>query len=156
MKKAIGCILVGAVILGVVGCTGPFTLTKKLHTWQTGFEDKWVDEAAFLGCVWLPVYGLATLGDAIIFNSVEFWTGENPLDTASISKDGENVKMTYQADGSILIESASGACVLEKTDAGVSALDVEGNVLYTAKTGEDNKVRVYNADGNAVRTFTKS
>ena len=79
MKK----FLIAAVTLSILltGCTGPFVLTKKVHTWQTSFDDKWVDEVAFLGCVILPVYGLATLGDGLIFNSVEFWTGDNTMDT---------------------------------------------------------------------------
>lgn len=70
-----------ALILLLTGCTGPFALTKKVHAWQTSFDDQWVDEAAFLGCVILPVYSLSALGDALIFNSVEFWTGDNPMDS---------------------------------------------------------------------------
>jgi hypothetical protein len=81
MKKFIPLALIASILL--TGCTGPFVLTKNLHKWQTSFEDKWVDEVAFLGCVILPVYGLATLADGLIFNSVEFWTGENPMDSAS-------------------------------------------------------------------------
>jgi hypothetical protein len=27
----------------------------------------------------IPVYGIAYLGDIIIFNSIEFWGGENPI-----------------------------------------------------------------------------
>ncbi|HKL21269.1 MAG TPA: DUF3332 family protein [Tichowtungia sp.] len=87
MKKALICIAALSMLL--TGCTGPFTLTKKVHTWQTSFDDKWVDEAAFLGCVILPVYGLATLADGLIFNSVEFWTGENPMDNASAPQGNE-------------------------------------------------------------------
>lgn len=81
MKKKVITALTGCILLA--GCTGPFALTKKVHTWQTGFEEKWVDEAAFLGCVILPVYSLCTLGDAVIFNSIEFWTGDNPMNTAA-------------------------------------------------------------------------
>ena len=43
-----------------------------------------MDEIAFLGCIILPAYTIATLGDALIFNSIEFWGGENPIkETAS-------------------------------------------------------------------------
>jgi len=76
MKKFIPALLI-AILL--TGCTGPFQLTKNLHKWQTSPEDKWIDEAAFLGCIILPVYGICTLGDALIFNSIEFWGGENPI-----------------------------------------------------------------------------
>jgi len=154
MKKIISCAMVGVLILAA-GCTGPFALTKKVHTWQTSFDDKWVDEVAFLGCVLLPVYSLSALADAVILNSVEFWTGDNPMD-ASLSKDGEHVKMTSTDDGSILLESDAGTCVLQKSADGVQALDADGNVLYTSRTGEDSKVRVYNAQGEVIRTFTTS
>ncbi len=155
MKKMISSMLICTILLAVTGCTGPFALTKKVHAWQTGFDNKWVDEVAFLGCAYLPVYGLAALGDAIIFNSVEFWTGDNPMDSVDISKDGTNIKMTHRADGSILIESETGDCVLEKSAEGVSALDAEGNVLYSATT-DNGKVRVYDAAGKEIHTFIKS
>ncbi len=88
MKKFIPVVL-AACVLVMTGCTGPFALTKKVHAWQTGFDEKWVDEVAFLGCVILPVYGLATLGDALIFNSVEFWTGDNPMDSVAAPRGNE-------------------------------------------------------------------
>ena len=81
MKKFIPALLIASVLL--TGCTGPFQLTKNLHKWQTSPEEKWMDEVVFLGCIILPVYGLATLGDALIFNSIEFWGGENPIKAAS-------------------------------------------------------------------------
>jgi hypothetical protein len=79
VKKCMIALLALTVLL--TGCTGPFALTKKVHNWQTSFEDKWVDEVAFLGCVILPVYSLSTLADGLIFNSVEFWTGDNPMNS---------------------------------------------------------------------------
>ena len=87
MKKFIPILVIISILL--TGCTGPFALTKKLHIWQTGFEDKWVDEVAFLGCIIIPAYPIATLGDALIFNSIEFWGGENPIKAASASTGNE-------------------------------------------------------------------
>ena len=153
MKRVLSGVLAGIMILAT-GCTGPFALTKKVHNWQTSAEDKWIAEAKFLGCVILPVYGIATLADAVVFNSVEFWTGENPMD-ASLSQDGENVKMVYREDGSILIQSDAGNCILEKGSEGVSALDESGNLLYTATTA-GNQVQIRNPQGELVRSFSKS
>ena len=79
MKKVLCGVFAGIMILSV-GCTGPFALTKKVHEWQTSPDEKWVDEAMFLGCVILPVYGIASFADAVVLNSVEFWTGENPIE----------------------------------------------------------------------------
>ncbi|MFA7256905.1 MAG: DUF3332 family protein [Kiritimatiellales bacterium] len=87
MKKFVPMIVCLSVLL--TGCTGPFALTKKLHAWQTGFENKWVDEVAFLGCVILPPYWFTTIADSLILNSVEFWTGDNPMDTVAAPQGNE-------------------------------------------------------------------
>lgn len=154
MKKAIYGLMIAAALMGAVGCTGPFKLTKKLHSWHRSQSDPWVDELCFLGCIILPIYAVCTLGDAIIFNSIEFWGGENPI--ASVSNGDESVKMVQNADGSILIQSGQGAFTLKKSRYGVSAYDSEGNLLYISHTGEDNRVRVHAADGTVVGTFDKS
>jgi hypothetical protein len=81
-KSRFGATLLAVAMLAT-GCYGPFTLTKKLHSWNGQVsENKWAVEGVFLvTAVLLPVYGIATLADAIFFNSVEFWTGSNPLDS---------------------------------------------------------------------------
>lgn len=155
MKKILICALAGVMILGISGCTGPFKLTKKLHTWNTDIEDQWAEELTFLGCVIFPVYAICTLGDAIIFNSIEFWGGENPI-ASNLTNGDENAKLTYNDDGTILLQGKTGSCILQKTEGTVKALDMNGQVIYTSKTGADNKVRVYNSDGVVVRTFNKS
>ena len=150
MKKLIASLLIGCIVLGA-GCTGPFKLTKGVHKWQTGFENKWVDEAAFLGCIILPVYGLATLGDAIIFNSVEFWTGENPMDTVKLERDGKTVEMSLQADGSIRVSGGQQTLILERTDMGVTAKDASGNVMYRSVKDKNNLISVYDASGKLIK-----
>ena len=106
MKKLLVCLVLGSVILST-GCTGTFGLTRKIHNWQTSFENRWVDEAAFLGCVILPVYGLSTLGDALIFNSIEFWTGNNPMHEALKQGDGPSVVTRLKEDGAIRFSCGS-------------------------------------------------
>jgi hypothetical protein len=43
----------------------------------------------------VPAYELILLGDILIFNTVEFWTGSNPLAT-NITTDGDNVLVQVQ------------------------------------------------------------
>ena len=121
------------------------------HNWQTSFENRWVDEVAFLGCVILPVYGLSMLGDAIIFNSVEFWTGDNPMDTVKLEGDGKTVEMALQEDGSIRILEGQQLLTLERTDMGVTARDAGGNVMYRAVKDDNNLISVYDASGELVK-----
>jgi hypothetical protein len=65
---------------GSAGCWGSFSLTNKLYRFNDGVSDsKWIKWLLFLGLIILPVYSLFILGDAIIFNTIEFFTGSNPF-----------------------------------------------------------------------------
>ena len=150
MKKVLMALLLVCIVLGT-GCTGPFKLTKGVHEWQTGFENKWVDEAAFLGCIILPVYGLATLYDAIIFNTIEFWTGDNPMNTVKLEKDGKSVEMSMNEDGSVRVSDGQQTLILERTDMGVTAKDASGNVMYRSVKDENNLISVYDASGKLIK-----
>lgn len=77
--RASGIVL--ALSLFISGCYGPFNLTRQLHAWNGRVGDKYVNELVFLALTILPlpVYGFAVVGDMVIFNSIEFWTGRNPV-----------------------------------------------------------------------------
>jgi len=60
-------------------CYGPFNLTRRLHHWNGTVDGEWGNEGIFLLCAIIPVYGVCMLGDALIFNSIQFWGGENPI-----------------------------------------------------------------------------
>lgn len=142
MKKLIiaGCV---AATLITTGCTGSFVLTKKVWEVQTQFEEKWVDEVAFLGCVILPVYGISVLADAIILNSVEFWSGEK-------------VNLAEAGDGTYKVERDGQVCLLEKSGNQVTARDADGKLLYTSTADENNTVTVRNAQGEIVKVAEHS
>lgn len=62
------------------GCYGSFSLVTKVHEWNGSVTDnKFVHELLFLGLNIIPVYGVSAFIDAVIFNTVEFWTGSNPI-----------------------------------------------------------------------------
>lgn len=149
MKKCVAILMIGIVLMA--GCTGPFRLTKSVHNWQTSFDSKWVDELVFLGCVIIPVYGLSMLGDGIIFNSIEFWGGTNPISEAQVESDGRVVKMTLGEDGVICLTDGQQTLTLEKTAAGVIARNAQGEMVYRAVRDEDNVVSVYDASGTLVK-----
>jgi len=81
-KRLVTLLLIGAVAFVLVaapGCYGGFNLTRQVYTWNTNLGSKWVDEIVFLGFVIIPVYGITIIGDGLIFNSIEFWGGGNPI-----------------------------------------------------------------------------
>ena len=154
MKKMVAMLVVAAFF--TAGCTGSFGLTKKVYEFHRGQEDKWMDELIFLGCVILPVYSLATLGDAIIFNTIEFWTGDNPIDKASrLESEDLKVVMKYmQEDQTVSIESADSSLVLARTDDGVIAMDADGTILYRSVGDEKTGISIYDANDNLVEYYS--
>ena len=81
-------VVVGLLAIALVssGCFGPFNLTRRLYRWNTEVGDKWEREIVFLLLALTPVYSATTLADAVVFNSMEFWTGKNPVDPPTMRK----------------------------------------------------------------------
>ena len=65
-------------------CIGSFGLWNSLKDWNQGVSNKFVNELIFLAFHIVPVYEIAYLADALVLNSIEFWSGSNP--TASIGE----------------------------------------------------------------------
>lgn len=73
--------LVLALCLSLSGCFGGFKLTKKVHDFNGNVsKSKVVKEVVFLVLVFVPVYGFSIFLDAILFNTIELFTDENPID----------------------------------------------------------------------------
>ena len=109
MRRMIAvCVLAGLLPLAS-GCFGSFGMTRKVYGFNKQVSsDKWVREIVFLVLVIVPIYGLATLADGLIFNLIEFWTGRNPV----LAEDGD----------SQTIRTAEGSATLTRISA--NALDV--------------------------------
>ncbi|MGL5681498.1 MAG: DUF3332 domain-containing protein [Marinifilaceae bacterium] len=85
--------LLAASSVTMSGCFGSFALTTKLHDWNSSVSNhKFVNELVFLGMCILPAYELCVLGDAIIFNSIEFWGGNNPIAMKAGEVETETIK----------------------------------------------------------------
>ncbi|HVG61003.1 MAG TPA: DUF3332 family protein, partial [Hyalangium sp.] len=63
----------------VSGCFGKFALTRAIWEFNNNVSpNKFIKWLVFLVLVVVPVYGIGTLVDALVINSIEFWTGSNP------------------------------------------------------------------------------
>ena len=72
--------LILALSLATPGCLGPDHLYGGLRNWNAELsEQDWVNEVVFLGLCIIPVYPIAMLGDVVIFNTVNYWSGNNPI-----------------------------------------------------------------------------
>jgi len=127
MKKMMLASLTAVCVMGMSGCvSGPhgFELTKSVYKWNKSLDNEWVQELVFIVANIVPVYGISVLVDAVVLNSIDFWTNENPMLTTTIEMDGKTVVMTKQDDGSILVSSDAGAVRLVKEGDHVEAYDV--------------------------------
>ncbi len=101
MKKMTICLALSASVL-FSSCLGSFSAFNGLKDWNNDLSDsRFVNNLVFWGLNIVPVYGLFFLGDAIIFNVIEFWSGSNPLamnegeeEVQIVERDGSTFKMT--------------------------------------------------------------
>jgi hypothetical protein len=78
VSLSLAALLAGATV-PATGCYGSFSLTKKLHSWNGQLGHKVVNTLVFWAFVIIPVYGVCMVGDTVIFNLIEFWSGKNPI-----------------------------------------------------------------------------
>lgn len=102
LRRAAVLTVTALAIASTSACFGSFNVTRKVWAFNKDVsKNKFVQEAVFLGMNFIPVYGVASLVDAIGANLVEFWTGENPVKMASRTKVGaQSVQsVVYQEEG---------------------------------------------------------
>ena len=76
MKRIAPLAVVAALATSQVGCYGSYSAFNKLHKWNGGATGSKVANSAIHFGLWiLPVYELCIIGDWLIFNNVEFLTG---------------------------------------------------------------------------------
>ncbi len=81
MKRRLStAILALSLTTAAAGCYGSNGAFNAIHDWNgqvTG--DKWANSAVHFALWIVPVYELALLGDILIFNTIEHFTGSNPF-----------------------------------------------------------------------------
>jgi hypothetical protein len=133
-------VLVGLVPLATTGCFGGFNLTRNVYKFNKQVSnEKFVRWLLFIPLTF--VYGGATALDAMVFNSIEFWGGDNPINLTARSFEGPNgevARVTPRGNGvfDAVVTERAGATyrvTLVRSDSGVTAYGASGNVL--ASTG---------------------
>ncbi len=99
MKKVVIATTLAASIL-CSSCIGSFSAFNSLRDWNEDITaNKFGNELIFIALWVIPVYQLASLGDLLIFNSIEFWGGDNPIAMKPSEEETQVVtvkKNTYQ------------------------------------------------------------
>lgn len=134
-------------------CIGSFSLSNRLLGWNKTVGSKFVNELVFFAFWVLPVYEISCLADLLVLNSIEFWSGRNPM-TASTEQhitgsDGQNYIVRGDAEG-YTVENENGKSMRLAYDADIDGWTVEAegrrHVLFTFV--DDTHISVPDAGGN--------
>lgn len=101
MRKTIFTVAVACLILGTVSssCIGSFSLSNRLLAWNKTVGNKFLNELVFFAFWVLPVYEVCGLADVLVLNSIEFWSGSNPLAAGTKIIQGNDGKYMVTCDG---------------------------------------------------------
>ncbi|MFC2086732.1 DUF3332 domain-containing protein [Bacteroidota bacterium] len=133
--------LIAVFTLVQTGCIGSFTLTKNIHEFNTSLDNPFVQEVVFLAFLIIPVYDVGIFVDALILNTIEFWTGDNPLASKTvINEEGKEIEITKTKNQIIMNEKGTENKLImeyDKKTKVVSMITKEGKaelVKYNDKT----------------------
>lgn len=89
-------------------CMGKFALTRSLYSWNEQISNKFVNELVFFAFWILPVYEVCGIADLLVLNSIEFWSGDNPMTASTKAIDTDHGRYLVKCDGKgydIMLES---------------------------------------------------
>ena len=102
------------VTVSVSSCFGKFSLTRKIYTWNGSVhENKFVKTLVMWGLWLIPVYEVGGAVDILILNTIEFWSGNNPMaikegvkDIKRVTIEGTQYEITMSKDRIDIIQKS--------------------------------------------------
>lgn len=83
----------------MTSCMGKFALTRNLYAWNDQVSNKFVNEIVFVAFWILPVYEVCGLADLLVLNTIEFWSGDNPMTASTKVIDTDHGRYLVECDG---------------------------------------------------------
>ncbi len=156
MKKkylSVAIILTIAASLTTTSCIGSFSLTNKLLSWNKSISNKFVNELVFFAFWIVPVYEVSALADILVINSIEFWSGNNPVASGTKVIEGENGRYLVNCDGKgyTITSEADGSEVrldFDQPSQTWSVVTPEGEDVPFMTFVDDTHVKMPAADGS--------
>lgn len=115
-------------------CIGSFALTNKLLNWNNQIGNKFVNELVFFAFWIIPVYEVTSIADVLVLNTVEFWSGTNPIACGTKAIDGQDGRYLVECDG-------KGYTITSCNDGTVVRLDFDDTDRSWSVTTDDQTVK---------------
>ncbi|WP_298431890.1 DUF3332 family protein [Geobacter sp.] len=118
------------------GCFGRFALVRKIYQVNSQVNDKYVRSLVTWAFIIIPVYQVSGLVDFLVFNTIEFWKGSNPI------AEGEKTLQYAEGDRRFIIHARKDGELLSYTidryegDRYVDSVTVSGDL----RTGDSRAI----------------
>jgi len=172
-RKFVFCLVLVSFMGVSTACYGPFNLTRNVYQWNSNIKgssevnEKWMKEFVFFGMIIIPVYMFSALLDAFIFNSIQFWSGSNPVKaddaggdgatrvvrlgglTVTMAESDRGTAVTYERNG--IVERRA---TIETNATGYRLIDETGALLAEAEKGQDGSVTLLDHDCQVIKRWS--
>jgi len=132
--------LIVVLTIGLTGCFGNFAATRKVYEFNESFGDKWMNQVLFWVMNIVPVYKVATFADVVLFNTVEFWTGINPI---AMNPSEEIIRYAHQEGKTLKISIRHNQIIVEDMENPAEELKISYKAL--------DKSWYYHSDNGMIR-----
>ena len=156
MKKIIrnSALMIAAAFM-LSSCIGSFQLTNKVKDWNESIGDKFINEVVFLAFHIVPVYQICMFADGVVFNSVEFWTGERLVADAGErqmikNSFGKDVEIKTLKDGYMFSDGTSSMKVLYDSANKTWKVETDSQSADLIKFVDDNNAQLFLANGEVM------
>jgi len=173
ITRIVAAIVMGSFLTVTTACYGPFNLTKNVYHWNSNIKgssevnEKWMKEFVFFGMIIIPVYMFSALLDAFIFNSIQFWSGSNPVKandaggdgatrvvrlggiTVTMAESDRGTTVTYERNG--IVERRA---MIETSATGYRLINETGALLAEAEMGQNGSVTLLDRDCQVVKQWS--
>ena len=156
MKKTLklSALLLSATIL-FSSCIGSFRLTNKVKDWNNNVSNKWVNEVIFLAFHIVPVYEITMFVDALVLNSIEFWTGKSAdvkVGNTKVVKNsqGQDVEITAMENGYMLSNGEQSMNLLFDEESQIWSAEYNNQTTQLMKMVDANNAQLFLLNGDVM------
>ncbi|OAN16931.1 hypothetical protein A3K86_08300 [Photobacterium jeanii] len=138
--KAVAMAVLATSLTGCIGQMGTSAAVTKLNL--SAVDNRYGRAGLFM--LLSPVYGIAATADVFIFNSIEFWTGRNPITGKSPAVADMPVEAIFKVNGKLdkQLTTAPLASVRHSDIEQAYFAQVDGNTLDMYVTYKDGETAV--------------